>query len=133
MSSRTSTSTWALASLALGLAAYLGLQPSSSDSAAKTYCYEGVETFSDAQPSARCFTVARGRFSRVFTPDLSADFETLPGYVIPGLWDGHGHLLQYGEFLHSVDLFGSSSAEEVRRRVIEYIEAHPGAGQRGEW
>src|SRR3569833_3331751 len=98
MSSRTSTSTWALAILALGLAAYLGLQPSSSDSAAKTYCYEGVETFSDAQPSARCFTVARGRFSRVFTPDLSAKNETQPSKENPKQKNDHRHQQQYGEF-----------------------------------
>src|SRR3569833_3022435 len=109
MSSRTSTSTWALAILALGLAAYLGLQPSSSDSAAKTYCYEGVETFSAAQPSARCFTVARGRFSRVFTPDLSPYYHPLPGFVTPGLWDAHCHLLLFGLLLNSVFLFGPSS------------------------
>jgi predicted amidohydrolase YtcJ len=55
------------------------------------------------------------------------------GYVIPGLWDGHGHLLQYGEFLHSVDLFGSDSLDEVRRRIKVYLQDNPGAGTSSSW
>jgi hypothetical protein len=61
------------------------------------------------------------------------DLVTNPGYVIPGLWDGHGHLLQYGEFLHSVDLFGSSSIGDVRSRLRNYIDSHPGAGTADNW
>lgn len=53
--------------------------------------------------------------------------------MIPGLWDGHGHLRQYGEFLHSVDLFGSSSLEEVMVRVKKYIAENPSAGSKDEW
>lgn len=59
------------------------------------------------------------------------------GYVLPGLWDGHGHLLQYGEFLHSADLFGAGSPAEVRRRLRAYLaenrDANPGLGGSGEW
>jgi hypothetical protein len=59
--------------------------------------------------------------------------EIRKGYVLPGLWDGHGHLLQYGEFLHSADLFGADSPEEVRRRLRVYLAANPGVGGKGEW
>jgi predicted amidohydrolase YtcJ len=55
------------------------------------------------------------------------------GYAIPGLWDGHGHLLQYGEFLHSVDLFGSKSLDDVRDRIKKYLAANPGAGTKDHW
>jgi len=31
--------------------------------------------------------------------------------VIPGFWDGHGHLLQLGEMLEGVKLYGVGSVE----------------------
>ncbi|KAG7152407.1 Protein LONG AFTER FAR-RED 3 like protein [Verticillium longisporum] len=98
----------------------------------QTYCYQGVRTHDDEQPTAQCFTVEDGRFSRVFAWD-DASLTTTPGFVIPGLWDGHGHLLQYGEFLHSVDLFGASSFDDVRGRLRNYVDANPDAGTSEEW
>ncbi|PKS07535.1 hypothetical protein jhhlp_006139 [Lomentospora prolificans] len=101
------------------------------------YCYEAIRTHDDALPSASCFGVLDGKFSSVVPG--GADAETSPtierreGYVIPGLWDGHGHLKQYGEFLHSVDLFGTKSFEEVRQKLETYLHANPGAGSRNEW
>ena len=130
--------TAALLVLAAGL--YLGLRrgPNATPSGPpQTYCYQGIETFSEANPSAACFTVSDGRFTDVGPPEIAAEAaeaaEPSPGYVIPGLWDGHGHLLPYGEFLHSVDLFGSSSVDDVRARLRHYLDAHPQAGGEGEW
>ncbi|KAH7149493.1 amidohydrolase family-domain-containing protein [Dactylonectria estremocensis] len=118
---------------------------------AATYCYQGVRTHDTDQPSARCFSVVDGAFKAVWTAadgqaeashvagdvDIGVDapghIQTLEGYVIPGLWDGHGHLLQYGEFLHSVDLFGSQTLDEVRSRTREYLVANPGAGSKDNW
>lgn len=110
--------------------------PPSSQSKETVHCYKGVRTQDESKPSAVCFSVVDGRFTQVFeTPeDLSADSVVVePGYVIPGLWDGHGHLLQYGEFLHSVDLFGSQSLDDVRTRVKAYVAANPGAGTKDHW
>lgn len=45
----------------------------------------------------------------------------------------HGHLQQYGEFLHSVDLFGSSSIADVRERLLSYLASHEGVGGRDDW
>ena len=106
-----------------------------------TYCYQGVRAdASDASQSegASCFTVANGQFTRVFAKAddgavSTAITETQPGYVLPGLWDGHGHLMAYGEFLHSVNLFGTSSADDVRSRLRTYLDAHPDAGGKDEW
>ena len=53
--------------------------------------------------------------------------------MIPGLWDGHGHLLQYGEGIASADLFGASSLHEVRQRLVSYISNHAEAGTRSQW
>lgn len=98
----------------------------------QTYCYEGVRTHDEAVPSAECFSVRDGLFSKVSSGELTEE-RTREGYVIPGLWDGHGHLLQYGEFLHSVDLFGSRSFGEVRERLGAYLEGNPGVGTREKW
>ncbi|KAL7923640.1 amidohydrolase family domain-containing protein [Trichoderma austrokoningii] len=96
----------------------------------QVYCYNSVRTHDDRQPSAQCFSVQDGVFAKVWTQDSSAD---VAGHAIPGLWDGHGHLLQYGEFLHSVDLFGSQSLDEVKHRIKAYLEANPDAGTEKHW
>lgn len=102
----------------------------------ETYCYQGVRTNGVTDVGASCFSVSStGKFTKVF--NVSDDSELAKaansGYAMPGLWDGHGHLLQYGEFLNSVDLFGSTTLDEVRSRVRKYVEEHPTAGSAGEW
>jgi hypothetical protein len=106
------------------------------------YCYNSIRTHDSHQPSAECFSVNKdGVFAGVWARDgdaaaaaaTAADVTVSEGHVIPGLWDGHGHLLQYGEFLHSVDLFGSQSLEEVRHRIKTYLEANPEAGTKTRW
>lgn len=112
-----------------------------------TYCYKGVRTHDTDNPTVQCFSVVNGTFAAVWSPaenqaeagdaaldaDAPRNAEALDGYVIPGLWDGHGHLLQYGEFLHSVDLFGSETLDEVRSRTRDYLVANPGAGSKDNW
>lgn len=98
----------------------------------ETYCYEGIRTHDEAVPSAECFSVKNGLFSGVSSGEPTVGRERR-GHVMPGLWDGHGHLFQYGEFLHSVDLFGSRSFEEVRQRLAEYLERNPEAGTAEAW
>ncbi|KAI0141709.1 amidohydrolase [Xylariaceae sp. FL1272] len=112
---------------------------------AETHCYQGVRTNVNTSADANCFSVTpSGTFSKLFrAPQGSNLAQTAdPGYAIPGLWDGHGHLLQYGEFgaynstqflLNSVDLFGSRSMDDVRSRVRSYVEDHPGVGTAQEW
>ncbi|KAJ4302567.1 hypothetical protein N0V88_002717 [Collariella sp. IMI 366227] len=109
----------------------------------KTYCYQSLRTVASVAPDTEnklnCFSVSpsTGTFTRIFSSSTaesgSEKYELLPGHVLPGLWDGHGHLMQYGEFLHSADLFGADSKEEVRRRLREYVRANPGVGTRGDW
>ncbi|KAH8671371.1 amidohydrolase [Xylariales sp. PMI_506] len=102
----------------------------------ETYCYQSVRTHSTAEPYANCFSVSpSGLFTKVFqtSADSPAATKADPGYVIPGLWDGHGHLLQYGEFLNSVDLFGSSSFQDIKDRIGTYLAENPEAGSQDEW
>jgi predicted amidohydrolase YtcJ len=100
-----------------------------------TYCYVSVQTLSSAIAGAECFSVSNGKFSRVFLDETSFDIvkESRVGHVIPGLWDGHGHLLQYGESLDSVDIFGSKSMEEVQERLVQYKAGHDQAGTNDQW
>ncbi|EFX03200.1 metal-dependent amidohydrolase [Grosmannia clavigera kw1407] len=128
----------AAAALALAVAYFrdsvnFGTSLQSAASAPQTYCYEGIKTLAEDQPSARCFSVVDGHFTEVFTPENELDSPSLSGYVIPGLWDGHGHLIQYGEFLQSVDLFGSTAAKDIRKRLLDYIGTHQGIGSKDQW
>ncbi|GAB0133292.1 hypothetical protein EsDP_00001704 [Epichloe bromicola] len=119
---------------------------------ASTYCYRGVRTHDHDNPSAQCFTVVNGTFARVWsdanieeTAESSSSScdgaktktetktELLDGYVIPGLWDGHAHLMAWGEFLHSVDLFAAQNMTEVRSRLRAHLRRNPDAGTRDSW
>ncbi|KAK3906756.1 hypothetical protein C8A05DRAFT_11509 [Staphylotrichum tortipilum] len=116
--------------------------PNANDGA-ETYCYQSVRTTALTAPGGggpNCFSVSpSGTFTRVFSRGVEGGDEEeggpeiQPGHVLPGLWDGHGHLLQYGEFLHSADLFGAGSVGEVRRRLREYVRGHDGVGSREVW
>jgi hypothetical protein len=97
-----------------------------------THCYASVKTLSPELAQAKCFTVSNGRFSKVFASGSSSG-ETPTGHVIPGLWDGHGHLIQYGESLDSVGLFLATSMIEVQRRLVQYKAEHSGVGSSGQW
>ncbi|KAF2439708.1 amidohydrolase 3 [Karstenula rhodostoma CBS 690.94] len=100
-----------------------------------THCYVTVKTNSAGLPQAECFSVADGKFRRVFLDETSYDIvkERRKGHVIPGLWDGHGHLSQFGESLDSVDLFGTKSMDEVKKRLVEYKAGHEEAGTSEQW
>lgn len=106
----------------------------------ETHCYTTVKTLSSGLAHAECFSVLNGRFSRVFDDDLIKDdpsHEAIKnaraGYVIPGFWDGHGHLLQYGELLNSVNIFGANSMAEVQDRLVKYKADHPEEGTSKQW
>ncbi|KAH7326041.1 amidohydrolase 3 [Stachybotrys elegans] len=121
----------ALVAIALAYRLQQPLQASSSTAASAAHCYQSVRTHDADRPTAQCFSVLDGVFEDIWVPDVSIAATT--GHVIPGLWDGHGHLLQYGEFLHSVDLFGSQSLDEVKGRIKTYLDANPDAGSKDQW
>lgn len=56
------------------------------------------------------------------------DIKWLDGYVIPGIIESHGHMLQYGESLQSVNLHGSKSVGEMRERIKTWLNEHRGQG-----
>ncbi|KAM3549533.1 hypothetical protein MY1884_008698 [Beauveria asiatica] len=104
----------------------------------QTYCYDSVQTLDSDLPTAQCFTVADGLFTAVTQQAQKQELkqrgeDSTAGHVIPGLWDGHGHLIEHGETLVQVDLFGATTLDEVRARLRDYIRKHPGAGTKERW
>ncbi|KAK4615676.1 hypothetical protein CLAFUW4_10385 [Fulvia fulva] len=99
------------------------------------YCYTAIRTLSDDQPRANCFKVSTsGLFKQVYSkPVTTITTGIRDGYVLPGLIDGHGHILQYGELLNSVDLFQSKSLDEIRERLKDYIKKSPEEGTASSW
>jgi hypothetical protein len=100
-----------------------------------THCYVTVKTNSLDLPHAECFSVANGKFKRVFLDETSYDVikEQRKGHVLPGLWDGHGHLMQLGELMDSVNLFGASTMAEVNERLVQYKIMRTEAGTSKQW
>ncbi|OAA76938.1 amidohydrolase 3 [Akanthomyces lecanii RCEF 1005] len=132
----------AVSLVALGLRAKYHHAGAGDDHDSQTYCYTGVQTLHSDQPVAQCFTVANGLFTAVTSgsePELkrrsSEDTTTaaVDGFVIPGLWDGHGHLVDYGEMLVNVDLFGVATLDDMRARLRDHIAQHPGSGTKERW
>lgn len=124
--------------VALAVAMRLQQQPITDAGDAKTYCYKAVRTHDKNQATASCFSVQNGVFNRVWaesddSESVVSQDKTIDGYVIPGLWDGHGHLMAYGEFLHSVDLFGAKSLSEAKDRIKAYLKKNPEAGTKDQW
>ncbi|RMJ05109.1 hypothetical protein CDV36_014212 [Fusarium kuroshium] len=125
---------WGLPIIIVALAVAYRLQQPLNKANSATYCYTGVRTHDSELPSAQCFSVVDGVFTAVWNKEVDDQLlNQTDGYVIPGLWDGHGHLLQYGEFLHSVDLFGAQTLDEVRSRIKKYLVENPGAGSKDNW
>lgn len=90
-----------------------------------------ITTLNSSLPQAQCFRVQDGLFTEVLTELPTGKKEEvtfLDGYVLPGIIESHGHILQYGEMLESVSLYGADSMEELRRRILLFLEAHKGEG-----
>ena len=48
--------------------------------------------------------------------------------LLPGLIDGHGHVMELGFDALQLDLVGSSSLQDLQQRLKAYAAAHPGKG-----
>ena len=80
-------------------------------------------TLNDIVPSTRCFAVdgEAGRFVALANNTNDGDFGRVVEWdgskhgqdvvVIPGLWDGHAHILEFGEMLDSVQLLGAKGVQ----------------------
>ena len=84
------------------------------------------------QKVAKCFRVKDGLFTEIlYSQDEVEDDEIITyidGFVLPGIIESHGHILQYGEMLQSVSLYGAESVGEIRTRIKSFLKAHEGEG-----
>ncbi|KAH8601773.1 amidohydrolase family-domain-containing protein [Bisporella sp. PMI_857] len=89
-----------------------------------------ITTLDPSLPQAKCFRVANGVFTEILKeiPSSDEEFVTLDGYVFPGIIESHGHILQYGEMLESVPLYGAENIDEVISRVKKFLADHAGEG-----
>src|SRR5580658_2251253 len=62
----------------------------------------------------------QGQYTAVKTVDAGGQA------IYPGFIDAHGHFVSYGSSLFTASLYGSSSFDEVVRRVNQFAAAHPG-------
>lgn len=97
-----------------------------------------ISTLNPALPQAKCFRSQHGFFTEVMEdyPTLNdEEILLLDGYVLPGIIESHGHILQYGEMLESVSLFGAESIDDVRTRIKGFLSSHKGEGYgtRNKW
>jgi hypothetical protein len=108
----------------------------STSSTSTLYCVSNpssqhIETLNPSIPYAACFRVANGIFTDILadTPELNGGAITyLDGWTLPGIIESHGHHLQYGEMLESVLLYDAKSMEDVRTRIVNFLENHKGEG-----
>ena len=107
-----------------------------TSSSSHLYCVsdpttQHVTTLNATVPHASCFRVHDGIYTELLEkiPSLEDhEITFLDGWILPGIIESHGHILQYGEMLESVSLYGAESMEEVRRRILKYLEEHEGEG-----
>lgn len=104
-----------LLSIALFLFALNAFRGFSSSPETTTQCYQHVESNSIAESVSAashptCIRVSEGRVQEIFDGELEKR-PTGHGYAFPGFWDGHGHVLGYGEMLRSVGLYGAESID----------------------
>src|SRR6187402_3485513 len=74
------------------------------NSASILYCLSdpttsSITTLDSSLPNAQCFRVQDGKFTATFdyVPNTNTEeVRYLGGYVLPGIIESHGHILQYG-------------------------------------
>ena len=126
-----------IASIVVAIAASIILTESRGSS--QLYCVLShtdyyITTLNNTAPKAKCFRVTDGVFSEVLEnipleeKDGSGSVKWLDGFVLPGIIESHGHMLQYGEMLESVSLYDSESVVEMRERIKRYLKERKGEG-----
>jgi hypothetical protein len=97
-----------------------------------------ITTLNASSPRAKCFRIEKGIFTEVLNYEPTSKSEKitrLDGFVLPGIIESHGHILQYGEMLESVSLYGAQSVAEIRSRIKDFLTLHKGEdyGTRKKW
>lgn len=102
---------------------------------AVVYAAKAVRTLDPAAPLADAVAVRRGKVLEVGSRDAvvrahpGARVVELPGVIVPGLQDAHGHLRSLGGSLSVVDLTPATSEADAVARV----KGAGAASRRGDW
>ncbi|MFH5837214.1 amidohydrolase [Proteiniclasticum sp. C24MP] len=88
--------------------------------------YQERNVFTDALYIENGYILSAGRNALLHEPALSpSEIMDLEGKtVVPGFNDAHLHFYQAGLALSTVNLYGSTSIEEMIRRSISFLENH---------
>lgn len=87
-----------------------------------------VITLDDADPEAQAFAVHHGKI--IFTGTNAQVFDRFESQnnldaqaktIMPGIIDAHAHFYQLGLGLQEVDLRGTTSKEEVIKRISDFV------------
>ncbi|KAJ8058606.1 hypothetical protein OCU04_012783 [Sclerotinia nivalis] len=98
-----------------------------------------ITTLSPSFPNSKCFRTRIDLITQVLENvpkgEHGEKITWLNGFVLPGIIESHGHILQYGEMLESVSLYDAESVEDVKSRIKEWLARHQGEGfgQREKW
>ncbi len=84
---------------------------------------------------AEAVLVERGRIAyagdaataRRLAPPRATEIDLGGVAVLPGFVDGHAHIVGTGEAAGQADLWGAATVEEIRRRIVAWADANPGA------
>ena len=98
-----------------------------------TIVYNGtVYTVDEKFSTAQAFAVNDGKIIEVGTTeailkkyDSGEKIDAKGQAIYPGFIDAHAHFVGYGQSLFQVDLFGSTSWDEVIDRVKKFADQHP--------
>ncbi|KAI5856544.1 amidohydrolase family-domain-containing protein [Tricharina praecox] len=105
------------------------------------YCYGSITTLDSTSRefTPGCLSVnSDGTFNSPFSATEPQILRrgwpvNLSKHVIPGLWDGHAHLFQYGEMLGTVKVYNTHSIPEILEQICDYHMQHPTSGTKGNW
>jgi len=96
-------------------------------------------TLDDRMPKAEAIAVSNGKITGVgtsneilsrFYSDKTLDIQK--AFVLPGLTDGHGHIVELGASLNTLNLLGARSPEAVAAAVrTEAMKVQPGTWIKG--
>jgi predicted amidohydrolase YtcJ len=98
------------------------------------FLYNGIiHTLDPKHPTVSAIAISGNRIVAIGNDDLRNQFSKIgeeidlrKNAVIPGLTDAHAHLNLYTDFLHNVDLFGTTDAEQAVSRVLAHNKKVPG-------
>jgi len=93
----------------------------------KIYTVDSAFTTTEALAVKDGKILAVGTDAAIRASYIAADTVDAGGKAVyPGFIDAHSHFVEYGNSLFTDSLYGSSSFEEVVRRVKDFAAAHPG-------